>query len=240
VQTEYSIPGNFTMSDNPYGFAEQTIYSHRMATLARTKLRPCGLLGEVKVVMGGEINLVVMVWHNLPDVSFYWPRMIAWAPISLYSTLGYAVGRIGNRMLVGLPLCRDRSYLDIMVNFTSKVLLVPEILKRLPAWIRPLLSYAVSTAGSYVAAGKAIGPLIHDYLAVRASGKGEPKTFLRWMMDVNSKEPDYSPPQWCEKIVAQMMILNFVSIQTTNMVSACPFHAYCTSIQIGTVSTNTL
>jgi len=48
----------------------------------------------------------------------------------------HMLGRITNRALVGVPLCRDPKYVDAMVRFAEGVVLYAQVLKFCPVPLR--------------------------------------------------------------------------------------------------------
>src|SRR6266480_2686276 len=63
----------------------------------------------------------------------------AWTEVSVYDTMLDVVSRISNRVLVGLPLCRNREYLQSTSTFARNVVITAGLLNLLPEALRPVL-----------------------------------------------------------------------------------------------------
>ncbi|KAG6887831.1 hypothetical protein C0995_012331 [Termitomyces sp. Mi166 len=87
--------------------------------------------------------------HNLvarfPDVQDeirsafddYIPQTEEWTATNALSTIRKIVSRSGNRLFVGLPLCRNADYRDLNIEFTVDVIKMAQIINLFPNFLKP-------------------------------------------------------------------------------------------------------
>ena len=97
------------------------------------------------------------VRHNLTrNFGFLFPQMLdevqcsfeeeipqskdgdnGWRSFPALETVMRLVCRVGNRTFVGAPLCRNKNYMDININFTLDVIVVSNLLQLFPEFLKP-------------------------------------------------------------------------------------------------------
>jgi hypothetical protein len=80
-----------------------------------------------------------MVCHFAPTFYQKSDELICadWTAVPAHDTAMLAMARGSNRVFVGLPLCRDRGFLDLNINFTIQAVLDGFIISMLPQFLKP-------------------------------------------------------------------------------------------------------
>jgi hypothetical protein len=60
-----------------------------------------------------------------------------WTAVPANDTAMLVIARTSNRVFTGLPLCRDRDFLDLNINFTIRVIIDGFIIGMLPQFLKP-------------------------------------------------------------------------------------------------------
>ncbi|KAF8209549.1 hypothetical protein K438DRAFT_1572538, partial [Mycena galopus ATCC 62051] len=97
------------------------------------------------------------------------------------------VARVSNRLFVGLPLCRNQTYLWNNVLFALDVIRSGQRVALFPDFLRPLVSSLLSSKDkSFAVALETLGPLVAERLAkedeLGPDWPGKPVTFLQRRM----------------------------------------------------------
>lgn len=162
--------------------------------------------------------------------------------VCVYGTMQRAIGRVTNRVFVGLPLCRDERLLDNGVAFAQDVPLGAAILRLVWAPLRPLAALLVTLPGRihtrrfYAALREEIARRIavygshsHNNNNNNSSGSqvGEeekrtgavppqqPNDFLQWSIQQAAAEADpyLGRP---ETMAGRLLLLNMAAIHTSS------------------------
>ena len=125
-------------------------------------------------------------------------------------------------MFVGLPLCRNKEWLDISVHYTENVFKTVMILRMFPKVLHPVLVWFVPSSYSIHhnlrSAKKLIVPLVNQRLeaqSTRGDLYDKPDDMLQWMMDAATV--DEGRPS---KLAHRQLILTLGAIHTTTMAAA--------------------
>ncbi|KAG6919290.1 hypothetical protein DXG01_007422 [Tephrocybe rancida] len=120
----------------------------------------------------------------------YIPATEEWTPVVALPTIMKIVSRSSNRLLVGLPLCRNSDYRDMNIEYTVAVAKAALTLNMFPNFLRPLAAH-LFTNRIEVQKQRAMGhlkPLIEARLQKEAEhGKdwfGRPNDVLSWCLDI--------------------------------------------------------
>ncbi|KAI6028873.1 cytochrome P450 [Pisolithus orientalis] len=137
-----------------------------------------------------------------------------WKTISAVQATLKIASRASNRILVGLPLCRDSDWLDMNINLPRAVVDEARFLRLFPSFMVPLVAKFVTNLSERTRLGFAfLGPVIKERLQhMEAEGTdwdNKPNDFLQWCMD--SKE-ETSLTSLTRRIIA----INFAGIHTTS------------------------
>lgn len=157
--------------------------------------------------------------------------------VCVYSTMQRAVGRVTNRVFVGLPLCRDDRLLDNGVAFAVDVPLGAAILKLVWAPLRPLAALFVTLPGRihtrrfYAALRGEIQRRIGEYNSHSSRGEGpgsqeekrtggflhQPNDFLQWSIQQAAAEAETDPYlSRPETMAGRLLMLNMAAIHTSS------------------------
>ncbi|RXW20791.1 hypothetical protein EST38_g5070 [Candolleomyces aberdarensis] len=139
-----------------------------------------------------------------------------WKSFKISRPIMSIVGRVSNRILVGLPLCRNEKYINTNIDFAVEVVVMSYILLAVPAFIRNLVNKLISPIPKRVKQSTAfIQPLIDERKEKEekfGEGYEKPFDFLSWLMDTARK---YNKPD--RDVILRMMSTNFGSIHTTSL-----------------------
>ncbi|KIK79214.1 hypothetical protein PAXRUDRAFT_161911 [Paxillus rubicundulus Ve08.2h10] len=111
-----------------------------------------------------------------------------WKSVSAFLTIQKVVCRSGNRMFVGLPLCRNPDWIDLTTRFTLDVVKGGVTIALFPKVLAPLVArFMTNVPGSTGRAIKHLGPMIEDRRKhLDKYGKAwadKPDDLLSWLMD---------------------------------------------------------
>jgi hypothetical protein len=60
----------------------------------------------------------------------------SWVSVNINEALMKIICRISNRTFVGLPLCRDKDYVDVNIKYTMDVVLGSQVVRMCPSFLR--------------------------------------------------------------------------------------------------------
>jgi len=127
------------------------------------------------------------------------------------------ISRVSNRVLLGLPLCRDPEFLPVTINIATSVVASAELLKRIPTFLRPFAGKWLSGVPTYVKhARKFVGPIITERQRKIAefgdNWADKPNDMLAWLMDEAKGEERTEV-----RLVTRILTLNFAALHTSTM-----------------------
>ncbi|OSX64670.1 hypothetical protein POSPLADRAFT_1044158 [Postia placenta MAD-698-R-SB12] len=152
------------------------------------------------------------------DNVLHLPESQEWVSFPALDTFVQVLAGCTNRVFVGLPLCRNREYQQIVTNYATQVVKSAYIINMFPDWCHPVIGRLVTRPQKYVEKLIGIlGPTIDErWKSYRVYGKewvDKPDDFLMWVMQDAS--PGYL--QSNEVLVTYVLFINFASIHTTSM-----------------------
>ncbi|KAH9169609.1 cytochrome P450 [Lactarius sanguifluus] len=140
-----------------------------------------------------------------------------WAEVPALETMQRVICRVTNRVFVGAPLCRDRDYQALNLNFAINVMKFATIIRLFPDFLKPLVTRTISNLPSQVRREmEFIRPMYEERLA-RMEELGDekwddgPNDMLMWLMN-ESKGVERS----LEGVARRMLGVNFAAIHTTS------------------------
>ncbi|EEB97378.1 hypothetical protein MPER_03314, partial [Moniliophthora perniciosa FA553] len=75
------------------------------------------------------------------------------------------VARASNRLFIGLPLCRNKEYLDLNIKFTIQVVVSSQLINMFPEFMKPFVGqFLTSVPKSIKLARKFLEPIIVERL----------------------------------------------------------------------------
>ncbi|KAJ7454170.1 cytochrome P450 [Mycena latifolia] len=140
-----------------------------------------------------------------------------WKEIKVSPSLMQVVARTSNRLFVGLPLCREKEYLELAINHTISVVTRGQIIALLPGLLKPILGPLISARKSSLRQGlKFLGPLIDERLEQELEhGRDwpdKPNDLISWLLE-NVEGQDRTTPSLTVRILGA----NMAAIHTSSM-----------------------
>lgn len=146
-----------------------------------------------------------------------------WTEIQAYDTLLDVVSRISNRVLVGLPLCRNREYLRSTSSFARNVVITAGLLNLLPEALRPVLGPLITAydTSHYRQIAKHIFPIIKERMAdfkpgldYRKPDYSKHDDYIQWALHdaFSHDDPAERTP---EMITKRLAVLSFAAIHSS-------------------------
>ncbi|KAH8828884.1 cytochrome P450 [Flagelloscypha sp. PMI_526] len=166
-----------------------------------------------------NINMIYpeMREETIASATDHIPLTEDWTEVPAMDVLMMIVSRISNRMIVGLPLCRNRDFLDTNIKYTMQVSTSAVLVRMFPSFLRPLAAKIVcSTHGSYRSLRKIVEPMLQERLDNDEQfGKcyaGRPNDLVSWLLEV-AQGSQRTIRDLCIRILAA----NFAALHTTTM-----------------------
>ncbi|KZO94404.1 cytochrome P450 [Calocera viscosa TUFC12733] len=160
------------------------------------------------------------------------PNNGEWTPVCAYNAVLNVVCRTSNRLFVGLPLCRDKTFTKISRDYTVTVSKAGFLISIFPKFLKPLAARYISSAP---AAAKAFEhyhvPLIlrRQRLAQQLGASWasqKPTDFLQWLID--AAPPSKADPK---DLNMRMLAMNFAAVHTSSMAFTAAFYWLASSPQ---------
>lgn len=147
----------------------------------------------------------------------------SWKEVDSHESIDRLVAPTVNRMILGLPLCRNEIYLSEMHKFTMNAVTIMTVLQFTPSFLAPLIGrlLAIPVSSRLRNTSKYTLPIIHKRLANFQRRKldpnfqwQEPNDYLSWHIALATAEnrPDELDPAM---IARRLMALNFAALHTT-------------------------
>ena len=147
-----------------------------------------------------------------------------WKEIGIWENMMVIIPRITNRMLIGLPICRNEDFLNSMSKFAMNVIAYATLyLRVMPRFLRPILAPLITMPNTRLWRNttKYTLPIINERLANFKRKQedpsfqwDEPNDYISWHINVATAEGrhDELTP---DMISRRLMPLNFAAIHTT-------------------------
>ena len=201
---------HFDVLEGPYNFMDPTILTtmYHEHVIHKNLFRNLpslveGTWDEVQAAVDDGFGMSTTKWTDVPN----------------YDTLMHIIARVSNRMMVGLPLCRDETYLANNSAFAQDVINVMTGLSFVPKVLHPVLGRLASIPNHihFNRVKKLNLPMIRERLAqltADPSRKDVPNDYITWHIrtaqaEKNTEELDPT------MISRRLMPLNFAAIHTT-------------------------
>ncbi|KAI9663237.1 MAG: hypothetical protein M1821_008285 [Bathelium mastoideum] len=148
---------------------------------------------------------------------------VQWKTICVVPNMMHTVARASNRIFVGVPLCRDETYLQHMCNFAQDVTICITLMSFVPRLLRPLIGplASVPTKLRWSKAKKYTLPVIRKRLEDIQRKKREPDwkweapdDYITWHIETamaEEKAKEMEP----EMISRFLLPINFAAIHTS-------------------------
>ncbi|KAK0448924.1 cytochrome P450 [Desarmillaria tabescens] len=147
------------------------------------------------------------------------PMTEDWIEVPAYQTILPIVCRASNRMFVGLPLCRNRDYINFNINYAVNVITCAQIIRLFPSILRPIVG-SIVTPRKHAAVkmekflGQTIRERLHQDDVHGKNWPGKPNDLLSWLIDATNGD---SERRTVQDLIVRILGLNFASIHTTSM-----------------------
>ncbi|KAK7061428.1 cytochrome P450 [Favolaschia claudopus] len=138
-----------------------------------------------------------------------------WKAIPAQATVMQVICRTGNRLFVGLPLCRNTDYLNMNFEFTLSVVMAAQMINILPGVLRPILGPRISPLKKYLRrADKHLSALVTERVQMEEEHgnnyPGRPNDLISWLLDVAEGEERTVPA-----LVQRILVINFGAVHTS-------------------------
>ncbi|GJE97794.1 cytochrome P450 [Phanerochaete sordida] len=139
-----------------------------------------------------------------------------WLPIHVYPAMHTLVARAANRVFVGLPVCRQQGYIDIMVHFAEDIISGVLKLSVVPSFMRGFIARKTTVVDERIRLClEYLQPTINDRKAMMARfGKDwtdKPNDMMQWLID-----EAVARNQGDEEIARLVLFINTGAIDTTS------------------------
>ncbi|KAJ7777005.1 cytochrome P450 [Mycena metata] len=184
------------IADNPY-------HSHTIRTNLTRNLHACfpDVRDEIICAFNDVLPVKDSEWTTLPVL----PIIMA------------VVARVSNRIFVGLPLCRNETYLQNNVQFAIDVISSGQKIALFPKLLQPLVAPFITNKNQSIATAiKVLGPTVEDRLSkeneMGPDWPGKPNDFISWLLELAEGEERTAPA-----LVLRVLSTNFAAIHTSSM-----------------------
>ncbi|PBK90633.1 cytochrome P450 [Armillaria gallica] len=153
-----------------------------------------------------------------------------WVEIPAYETVLQIVCRASNRMFVGLPVCRNREYIKLNINYTIEIFTLFYIINFLPRVLKMIWSpiftprrRAIAKAEKFL--GDTIRERMHQQDVYGKDWPGKPNDLVSWLLDMTYVDGKRrSVKDHCDRV----LILNAGAIHSTSMTLTTALYALAT------------
>ncbi|KAI5776568.1 cytochrome P450 [Geopyxis carbonaria] len=132
-----------------------------------------------------------------------------WTIVPIYNLMLQCVSRATNRLFVGLPLCRDPTYLSRVIAFASTLSRAGQTIDMFPSFLKPFAAwYVLDNGRAFATIMSDVGPL---FTARRQPGAERKNDAIQWILD--TAPPGATLTDMCRRI----LFLNFAAIHTSSI-----------------------
>ncbi|EIW83355.1 cytochrome P450 [Coniophora puteana RWD-64-598 SS2] len=140
-----------------------------------------------------------------------------WLEVPALPAMMQVVCRTSNRIFVGLPLCREPGYKNLMTRHTVDVVKGGVIIKCFPRFLAPLVArYLTKSQSDAEEAILYLRPVTEERLKrIEEEGNdyaGKPNDFLSWLIDISDNRQ-----RNVKQLTMRMLTINFAAIHTSSM-----------------------
>ncbi|KAH0564835.1 hypothetical protein GP486_001771 [Trichoglossum hirsutum] len=127
-----------------------------------------------------------------------------WREVPVYDTMADIIRRISNRVLVGVPLCRDKDYLKSSGSFSRNVVITAGMINLLPHFLRPYIIPMIQKRKEQIAKNEKFP----------VSSYKEQNDYIQWALRHAFKHWDPNE-RTSEMISKRLAVLSFAAIQSS-------------------------
>ncbi|KAL5522639.1 hypothetical protein ACEPAG_8657 [Sanghuangporus baumii] len=141
-----------------------------------------------------------------------------WVSLNAQDTVMQVVARTSNRVFVGLPLCRNKDWIELNIRYTIDVVKGAMMINMVPDFLKTLVGeFLTSVPRSTRRALKHLQPVIEHRLAqAEKHGKdwpGKPNDMLSWLMDDGPENEKRN----VKALTHRILTLNFAAVHTSSI-----------------------
>ncbi|KAL7273858.1 hypothetical protein RUND412_003256 [Rhizina undulata] len=141
-----------------------------------------------------------------------------WTKVKIWDVMLQVISQTTNRMFVGLPLCRNKEYLDICIRYATKASKTGRTLDITPRILRPFLAwYLLNRPKRLKELTKFLGPIFDERKEkMRTLGDkwtDKPNDSVQWVLE----EAKGTSMDTNEKMSMTILLINFAATHTTSM-----------------------
>ncbi|KAG6329792.1 hypothetical protein ID866_9296 [Astraeus odoratus] len=183
-----------------------------------------------KQIIDNPYHVTVVRTHLARNVAIYYPDVRdeieaafneildlngnEWKSIPAAATMREVVCRASNRVLVGLPLCRDPDWIYLSSQFAVDVMTDAFMLNMFPKFLVPLMAnFIKNTARGIERAMRHLGPIIEQRQKCISDYGNEwtdkPNDMLQWLMD---EKQEFKT----KELTSRLLTMNFAAIHSTS------------------------
>jgi len=171
-------------------------------------------------------NLASLLPHMLDEIAHVFETEIGsklvkqeWTPIPARKTFTQMICQVSSRAFVGLPVCRDKEYCKLSIEFTTNVMTAAAAINLFPRVLKPLVgSLYNKLSGHQARMIRLLGPEIEvrkrRYNESGVDYADKPNDMLSWVMELATRGTE----QTTGALALRMLNVNFMAIHSTYVV----------------------
>ncbi|KAK0114210.1 hypothetical protein ONS95_013710 [Cadophora gregata] len=139
-----------------------------------------------------------------------------WIEVPAYYTMLDVIARISNRVLVGLPLCRDEEYLKPSQNFARLVVVQGTLISLFPPIFKPIVAPLINFFDTlrYWKCAKYIVPTVKFRNSAPLDDEKKKSDYVQWCIDHSHRKND--PSERTSDIISKRLsVISFAAIQSS-------------------------
>ncbi|KAJ7792591.1 cytochrome P450 [Mycena leptocephala] len=135
-----------------------------------------------------------------------------WKSLNAMSTALQLINRTGNRVFVGLPLCRDPEYAQLNIDYPLTIFATGRVIDLIPTLFRPFIAPIISTRRRALRrALKLMGPLIDERLENEkrygSDWPDRPNDLISWLLEFAEGEE-----RTTSALASRILLINFPAL----------------------------
>ncbi|KAJ8514665.1 hypothetical protein ONZ45_g7831 [Pleurotus djamor] len=164
-----------------------------------------------------EATLAITETFKVPNGSDdEWTRCAEHISMPVFQTITHVIGRINNRAILGVELCRNKEFIHAVVNFAETLNIYARLLSWSPVYLRrPIYFVLTSLWGGSKEPMEFIKPYLMKRLEERTRAAATSQVFNVAEFLINNAPPE--APTDIDDLAMRVLNLNFGSIHTTSI-----------------------
>ncbi|EJD50779.1 cytochrome P450 [Auricularia subglabra TFB-10046 SS5] len=140
-----------------------------------------------------------------------------WVKVPAFDTVMKVVARATSRLFVGLPLCRNTGYLDLIIRYTGIVGVSARVLGLFPSAVKPFVTrYMTPLPRTFKQAVQYLEPIVEDHRAkLKEHGskwEDKPSDLITWILETAT-----GADLETRNVITRVLRFNFAALHTTGM-----------------------